>query len=63
MIADAVIENKLRDLCDLYDVREIIFDPKFAAKMMARLGGTICQLCSASSGRSSWAHFIRSCRS
>ena len=37
LIDDDVIENKLRELCDLYDVRELIFDPKFAAKMMARL--------------------------
>jgi phage terminase large subunit-like protein len=37
LIDDDVIENKLRELCDPYDVRELIFDPKFAAKMMARL--------------------------
>lgn len=37
LIDDAVIEAKLRELCDLYEVREIAFDPKFAAKMMARL--------------------------
>lgn len=37
LIDDDVIEAKLRELCDLYDVREICFDPKFAAKMIARL--------------------------
>lgn len=37
LIDDDVIERKIRELCDLYDVQEIAFDPKFAAKMMARL--------------------------
>ncbi len=37
LIDDDVIEGKLRELCDLYDVQEIAFDPKFAAKMMGRL--------------------------
>lgn len=37
LIDDDAIEAKLRELCSLYDVQEIAFDPKFAAKMMARL--------------------------
>ena len=37
LIDDDVIEGKLRELCDRFDVQEIAFDPKFAAKMMARL--------------------------
>ncbi|CAA2101972.1 hypothetical protein MBUL_01449 [Methylobacterium bullatum] len=37
LIDDGVIEGKLRELCGLYDVQEIAFDPKFAAKMMGRL--------------------------
>lgn len=37
LIDDAVIEAKLRELCDRFDVQEIAFDPKFAAKTMANL--------------------------
>lgn len=37
LIDDEVIEAKLRELCTTYDVNEIGFDPKFAAKLMAKL--------------------------
>ncbi|MCO5129279.1 MAG: terminase large subunit [Xanthobacteraceae bacterium] len=37
LIDDDVIAAKIRDLCELYDVTEIGYDPKFAAKMMAAL--------------------------
>lgn len=37
LIDDDVIEAKIHELCELYDVREIGFDPKFAAKLMANL--------------------------
>lgn len=37
LIDDDVIEAKIRELCDLYEVQEIAFDPKFAAKLMGRL--------------------------
>lgn len=37
VIDDDVIEAKIRDLCEKYDVREIAFDPKFAGKLMQRL--------------------------
>ena len=37
LIDDDVIEEKLRELCDLYEVQEIGFDPKFAAKIIGRL--------------------------
>ena len=37
LIDDDVIEAKLRELCDLFDVQEIGFDPKFAAKLMGKL--------------------------
>lgn len=39
LIDDDVIEAKIRELCETFDVREIGFDPKFAGKMMARLAG------------------------
>ena len=38
VIDEDVIEATIRDLCDRYAVREIAFDPKFAARLMARLG-------------------------
>jgi phage terminase large subunit-like protein len=37
LIDEDVIEAKLRELSELYDVQEIAFDPKFAAKIMSRL--------------------------
>jgi phage terminase large subunit-like protein len=37
LIDDDVIEDKLRELCGLFAVQEIAFDPKFAAKLMASL--------------------------
>lgn len=37
LIDDDVIEAKLRELCELFDVQEIGFDPKFAAKLMAAM--------------------------
>ncbi|WP_414474314.1 terminase large subunit [Microvirga sp. M2] len=37
LIDDGVIEAKIRELYDTYDVQEIAFDPKFAAKIMANL--------------------------
>jgi phage terminase large subunit-like protein len=37
LIDDDVIEAKLRELCATFDVREIAFDPKFAAKLMGNL--------------------------
>jgi phage terminase large subunit-like protein len=37
LIDDAVIEAKIRELYATYDVREIAFDPKFAAKIMGNL--------------------------
>lgn len=37
IVDDDVLEAKLRDLCERFDVQEIGFDPKFAAKLMARL--------------------------
>jgi phage terminase large subunit-like protein len=32
------VENKIRDLCERFDVREIAFDPHLAQQMMTRLG-------------------------
>lgn len=37
LIDDDVIERKIRDLVVLYNVKEIGFDPKFAAKLMGKL--------------------------
>lgn len=37
VIDDAVIEDAIRDWCEEFDVQEIAFDPKFAAKIMSRL--------------------------
>jgi phage terminase large subunit-like protein len=37
LIDDDVIEAKLRELCEVYDVQEIGFDPKFAGKIMGKL--------------------------
>jgi len=37
LIDDTVIEAKIRELCDTYDVQEIAFDPKFAGKIMGNL--------------------------
>lgn len=38
VIDEDVIEDKIRDLVATYAVQEIAFDPKFAARLMARLG-------------------------
>jgi phage terminase large subunit-like protein len=37
VIDEQAIEAKIRELCDLFAVREIAFDPKFAGRLMARL--------------------------
>ena len=37
LIDDDVIERKIRDLHAIYNVKEIGFDPKFAAKLMGKL--------------------------
>jgi phage terminase large subunit-like protein len=38
VIDEDVIEATIRDLCDRYAVQEIAFDPKFAGRLMKRLG-------------------------
>lgn len=37
IIDDDVIEAKIRELVDRFDVQEVAFDPKFAGKLIARL--------------------------
>lgn len=38
VIDEALVEEKLREIADTFDVRSIGFDPNFAARLMARLG-------------------------
>jgi phage terminase large subunit-like protein len=38
VIDQSAVEQKIRDLCDEYDVREIAFDPYLAHQMMGNLG-------------------------